>query len=77
MESVCDLAGDSASKSMEWVASNFWTVSAVWNNHEALAKHFKEAKSDPMKDKKKNCTYEGFQPKMTNICIITHSGANA
>jgi hypothetical protein len=35
------------------VASSFRSVSAVWENFEALVRHFQEAENDPTRDKKK------------------------
>jgi hypothetical protein len=39
--------------STRWAASSFRSVSAVWENFEALVWHFKEAENDPTRDKKR------------------------
>jgi hypothetical protein len=38
--------------STRWVASSFRSILAVWENFEALVRHFKEAENDPTRDKK-------------------------
>jgi hypothetical protein len=38
--------------STRWVAASFRSVSALWENFEALVRHFKEAENDPTKDER-------------------------
>jgi hypothetical protein len=49
--------------SIQWVASSFWPVSAVWNNHEAFVSYCQETKNDSTQDKTQRYTHEGLQGK--------------
>jgi hypothetical protein len=41
--------------STRWAASSFRSVSAVWENFEALVRYFKEEENDPTRDKNDRC----------------------
>jgi hypothetical protein len=56
--------------STRWVASSFRSVSAVWENFEALARHFREAENDPTRDKKDRCMYQGLQIKLRQLNLF-------
>jgi hypothetical protein len=55
---------------MQWLASSFWTASAVSDNYEALVQHFKEAKNNPMGDKKAKCIYVDLVRNIRSIIFI-------
>jgi hypothetical protein len=50
--------------STHWVASSFRSVSAVWQDYEALVLHSEEVKSDQTRDNGDRCTYEGLFKKI-------------
>jgi hypothetical protein len=39
--------------STHWAASNFPSIFCVWENFEALVRHFKKAENDPIRDEKR------------------------
>ncbi|XP_065650416.1 E3 SUMO-protein ligase KIAA1586-like [Hydra vulgaris] len=47
-----------------WVSSSFRSVFAVWENYEALVKHFEEAMVDPTRDKNEKSTCAGLKKKL-------------
>jgi hypothetical protein len=56
------------------VASSFRSVSAVWENFDALVRHFKEAENNPTRDEKDRCMYQGLQRKITSTEFILDLG---
>jgi len=60
--------------STRWVASSFRSVLAVWEDYAVLVQHFEEAKLDPTRDKKDQCTYEGLQRKITSTEFVLDLG---
>jgi len=56
--------------STRWVASSFRSVSAVWENYEALVEHFDQAKQDTSRDQKERCMYQGLQCKITSTEFV-------
>jgi hypothetical protein len=46
--------------STHWVSSSFCSVSAIWQDYEALIHHFTNAKDDCSRDKKDRSMYEGL-----------------
>ena len=56
--------------STRWVASSFRSVSAVWENYEALVEHFDQAKQDTSRDQKERCMYQGLQRKITSTEFV-------
>lgn len=60
--------------STRWVASSFRSVSAVWENYDALVEHFEQAKQCPSKDQKEKCTYEGLWRKITSTEFVLDLG---
>ncbi|XP_065675613.1 E3 SUMO-protein ligase KIAA1586-like [Hydra vulgaris] len=57
-----------------WVSSSFRSVFAVWENYEALVKHFEEAMVDPTRDKNKKSTYAGLKKKITSTEFLMDLG---
>jgi hypothetical protein len=53
-----------------WVASSFRSVSAVWQDYEALVRHFTNAKDDCSRDKKDRSMYEGLLKKITTVEFV-------
>lgn len=60
--------------STRWVASSFRTVSAVWQDFEALVHHFQEAKEDSRRSKTDRCLYEGLLRKITSCEFVLDLG---
>ena len=60
--------------STRWVASSFLSALAVWEGYEVLVRHFEEAKLDPTRYKKDQCTYEGLQRKITSTEFVLDLG---
>ena len=60
--------------STRWVASSFRSVLAAWEDYAVLVQHFEEAKLDPTRDKKDQCTYEGLQRKITSTEFVLDLG---
>jgi hypothetical protein len=60
--------------STRWAASSFRSVSAVWENFEALVRHFKEAENDSKRDEKERCMFQGLQRKIKSTEFILNLG---
>jgi hypothetical protein len=61
--------------STRWVASSFHSVSAVWQDCEALVRHYTNAKDDCSKDKKDRSMYEeGLLKKVTTVKFVLNLG---
>ncbi|XP_030046369.1 E3 SUMO-protein ligase KIAA1586-like [Microcaecilia unicolor] len=60
--------------STRWVASSFRSVSAVWQDYEALVLHFEEAKKDCTRDSKDRSMYDGLQRKITSVEFVLDLG---
>jgi len=56
--------------SSRWVASSFRSVSAVWENYDALVEHFQQAKQCPSRDQKDRYTYDGLLRKITSTEFV-------
>lgn len=52
--------------STRWVASSFRTVSAVWDNFEALCAHFKVAMTDEKRSTSDRMSYRGLLKRLTS-----------
>jgi hypothetical protein len=57
-----------------WVASSFCSVSAVWQDYEALVCYFTNAKDDCSRDKKDRSMYEGLLKKITTVEFVLDLG---
>jgi hypothetical protein len=53
-----------------WVASSFHSVSAVWQDYEALVRHFTNAKDDCSRDNKGRSMCEGLLKKITTVVFV-------
>jgi hypothetical protein len=60
--------------STRWVASSFHSVSAVWQEYEALVRHCTNAKDDCSRDKTDRNTYEGLLKKITTVEFVLDLG---
>lgn len=57
-----------------WVASSFRTVSAVWQDYEALVLHFRQAQEDGRRSKTDRSLYEGLLKKITSSAFVLDLG---
>jgi hypothetical protein len=56
--------------STRWAASSFRSASAVWENFEALVRHFKEAENDPTRDKKIDACTRACREKLHQLNLF-------
>jgi hypothetical protein len=56
------------------MASNFRTVSAVWDKYVVSVQHFEQANSDATRNKKDNCIYESVLRKVSSIGSTLDTG---
>ncbi|KAL4121433.1 hypothetical protein QTP88_013947 [Uroleucon formosanum] len=59
---------------IQWVASSFRTVYAVWNNYVALHKHFQESSIDNERDGKERSKYLGLNNMLTSKDFVFNIG---
>ena len=58
--------------STRWVASSERTIRAVWNNYEALLKHFDNAANDSSRDSREKAMYKGLATRMTTFAFVNN-----
>lgn len=59
---------------IRWVASSYRTLKAVWNNYEALHKHFSLASSDTYRDSRERAKYNGLKTILTSKKFVYNLG---
>lgn len=59
---------------IRWVASSQSTVKAVWNNYEALFKHFSYASTDTCRDSRERAKYNGLKNILTSNNFVHNLG---
>jgi hypothetical protein len=57
-----------------WVAFSFHSVSAVWQDYEALVRHFTNSRDDCSRDKKDRSMYEVLLKKITTVEFVLDLG---
>jgi hypothetical protein len=60
--------------STRWIPFSFHSVSAVWQDYEALVRHFTNAKDDCSRDKKDRSMYEGLLKKIATVEFVLDLG---
>jgi hypothetical protein len=56
---------------VRWVSSSFRSVSAVWQNYEALCKHFESASRDQNRTKTEQSTFQGLFKRISSKQFVT------
>jgi len=59
---------------VRWVASSFRTVKALWQNFEALYKHFDDASADETRASKKRAKFKGLKNTLRSINFVKNLG---
>jgi hypothetical protein len=59
---------------IRWIASSERTLRAVWNNFEALYKHFSYASTDTRRDSRERAKYEGLKNILTSEKSVYNLG---
>lgn len=59
---------------IQWVASSYRTLKAIWNNYEALYKHFSFASTDTSRESRERAKYDGLKTILTSKKFVHNLG---